>query len=426
MNRSMLPVLFLLLAGFADAQAQPQDHLQAGAAALGKGDLAGAQANLEEAARLSPNDANVWLLLAQTYARQNNQKSALAAAQKAEALGAEDPRVLQGLANLYAGPIPDPPKAASLGARYAERRPEDRTAWRRLAGYCLANGLPDQAVEAATRGLKSDNSAELHGLLGRAYVARKEWDKAVAELAEAVKLSPYDEEAHFRLAQAYLVQQDFVGATTVLENARKIFDKSPQIELALGVAYYGLRAFPAAVDQFLKTIQLAPDVPQPYVFLGRILEQAAGRLPEVTRRFAEFQARNPKNPLGYVLHAKGIIVQLPPAEYTPEAQTALELLQKALALKEDDAEAHYLIGVLLERKGELGDAVAHLERSIALNPKDPAPHYRLARVYARLGRTGDSERERALHEKLSEDQNATDRRGVASPPPRPPSPAVVK
>jgi tetratricopeptide (TPR) repeat protein len=400
----------LFLAFPAGLPAQPQDHLQAGITALDKGDLAAAQSNFEAAVRTAPNDARAWLLLAQAHAKRGNQASALAAAHKAEALGAQDPAILQGLANLYSGPIPDPVKAAALGARYAERKPEDRTAWRRLAAFCLATGQPDRAVEAATRGLTVDNSAELHGLLGQAYTERKEWDKAGAELAQAVKLNPYDEDTHFRLAQLYLLQQDFVTAVTVLENARKTFDKSPQIELALGVAYYGQRVFPQAVDQFLRTIRLAPDLPQPYIFLGRIMEHAGDRLPELTQRFSEFETRNPKNPLGRVLHAKGIIAQLRPEGYPPEAQAALELLQQALALQEADAEAHYLLGVVLERKGDFGSAAAHLERSIALNAKDPAPHYRLARVYARLGRADDSKRERALHEKLSESETAPDRR----------------
>jgi len=419
----MLAALLLLLAVCAGAFAQPTDRVQAGIAAFNKGDLAGAQENLEEATRLAPDDANAWLLLAQIYAKRKNQAAAREAAGKAETLGAANPVILQGLANLYSSLIPDPVKAAAMGARYAERAPDDTTAWRRLTAFCLSTGQPERAIEAGTMGLKVDHSAALHGLLGRAYVERKQWPQAGAEFAEAVKLDPYDEDLHFRLAQVYLLQQDWVTAVTVLENARKYFDKSAQIELAFGVAYYGEREFPKAVAEFLRTIQLAPEVVQPYVFLGRILEHAGDRLPEVTARFAEYQARNPKEPLGYVLHAKGIIAQLPPGGKPPEAQTALDLLQQALALKEDDAEAHYLAGILLERQGEFAKAATHLERSIALNGSDPAPHFRLARVYARLGRKEDSERERELHEKLSNDVNAPDSRGTVSGPPRSPAPA---
>jgi tetratricopeptide (TPR) repeat protein len=144
----------------------------------------------------------------------------------------------------------------------------------------------------------------------------------------------------------------------------------------------------------------------------------------VSARFAELEARDPKNPLGPVLRAKALVQQLPPADYPPEAQTALELLEKALALDEKHAEAHHLIGIVLERKGELDEAAKHLERSIELNSQDPAPHYRLARVYTRLGRVEDAERERRLHEKLSEDVAVVDHRGTAVE--RRPGAAVAK
>ena len=130
----------------------------------------------------------------------------------------------------------------------------------------------------------------------------------------------------------------------------------------------------------------------------------------MTRRFAEFETSHPTEPLGYLLHAKAIMAQSPTLDDSPEMATALELVRKALAIEENSAEAHYLAGVLMERKGDWNDAVIHLERSIALNAKDAAPHYRLARVYARLGRKADSERERALHEKLSEADTGSDRR----------------
>ena len=401
----MIVLLFLLWAVPA-APAQSNARIQEGVAALERNDLAAAQTAFEKATRLAPKDAGAWLLLAQTYARRKNLPPAVAAARKAEAFGGSDPRILQGLANFYSTSSPDFPKAAELGARYAERAPEDKTAWRRLASFCLEAGLVDRAIAAGTRGLSVDDGAELHSILGNAYARRGDWSNAAAQMSSALKLNPYDEAAHFQLAQMFLKQQDFASAVDVLQNARKIFDKSAQIELALGVAFYGQRKFTEAVDQFLRTIQLAPDVPQPYVFLGRILDHANERLPEVAARFAEFEARNPDSYLGYQLHAKAIVAQLPATGFPAEALAALDLVQKSLAKKEDEAESHYLAVMLLDRKREFGQAATQFERSINLTAKDSAVHYRLARVYERLGRKEEAEQQRALHQKLSEEEKA--------------------
>ena len=415
MKRCFRLALLVLLAGTAVASAY-QNPLQEGTAALDSGDLAKAQVKFEEATRLAPDHAGAWLLLAETYAKQKNSAAALEAAGKAEKLGGADVAILLGLAHFYTDLQPDAAKAASLGARYAELRPQDTTAWRRVAALYLVIGDAGHAIAAGQRAVAADDSAESHGILAKSYAARNDWTGVVAELKRVLQLRPYDEQSYFLLSQAYLMQQDFPSAITVLEDGRKTFDKSPQIELSLGVAYYGARNFQGAVDQFLKTMDLEPDLPQPYVFLGKILEHTGDRLAEVTRRFAAFQARNPDNPLGYVLHAKAVVGQLPPGGFPPEAAAAVEMLQKAIALREDNAEAHYLLGVLLERKEDYAAAAPHLERSIALNPKDPAPHYRLARVYLRLGRKEDSAEQRRIHEKLSEEEGAPVGRGTPEQP----------
>ena len=258
----------------------------------------------------------MWL--AQTRAKLGNLKTAQDAAAQAEKFGAKDPAILQALANFYGSALRDLPHAAAFGERYAEIAPaEDTTAWRRVAALYLAIGKPDQAIDAGLRGKAKDASPELHVVLAKAYTERKEWPKANAEFADAIKLDPYEENTRFLAAQARLLRQDFTGAEQILLDAHKVFDKSPQFELTLGVTYYGERNFSKAVDQFLLAMKLAPDMPQPYAFLGRILEHAGPRLAEATERFASSEQRNPKDPLGYLLHSKAIIAQLPSATGFP-------------------------------------------------------------------------------------------------------------
>lgn len=407
----MLVVFVLLCFAPSGSSQQVDSRIQEGLAALDSGNLTGARLSFEQATRLDPKHAGAWLLLAQTFAKQSAPDLAIAAARKAEMFGGGDPAILQGLANFYGSLVPDLPKAAEMGARYAETNPNDVTAWRRVAGLYLSIGKLEQAIAAGVRGLRADPGPELRVILGRAYTERKQWADAATELSEAVRLDPYNEDAHFRLSQVYLLQQDFPRAIGVLENARKTFDKSPQIELALGVAYYGARQFPQAVNQFLKTAALAPGLPQPYYFLGRMMDHLADRLPEVTERVAAFEAQNPRSYLGPLLHAKLLMAELPPSGFGEQAAAALALVEKSLALREDDADAQHQAGVLLERKGEFAAAAAHLERSIALNDKDPAPHFGLARVYERLGRKSEAEQQRALHASLSGEEKA----GASSP-----------
>jgi tetratricopeptide (TPR) repeat protein len=362
-------VLSLLLA-FAAAP-QFQSLIQEGLAALQEKDLATAQTRFEQATALEPESAPAWYLLAQTYAGNDNLTAAFDAAGKAVEFAGSDATILFNVALFY-----------------------------------LNAGQPEPSIAAADRALALENSTDVRMLLGRAHAARQDWPNAIVHYQEAQRLSPYSDEVLFKLAQTYLLMQDFPKAIAVLEEGRKTFMGVAQLELALGIAYYGQRRFSDAVDSFLAVMRMAPEVAQPYYFVGKMLEHASDRLPEITEQAINFEKIAPQSPLGYVLHARTIMRQLPPSQYPAEAARAQALLEKALEIKEDQPDAHYLMGTLLERKKDYETAVTHLERSIELDATALEPHFRLAVVYNRLGRKEDAARERALHEKLSEEEGS--------------------
>lgn len=271
-----------------------------------------------------------------------------------------------------------------------------------LSAGCIfgSDTASQKAVIAALAALKNDDSAENHNRLGKAYEANGQTDKAVIELQEAIRKNEYQESYYFDLANVLLRHQNFDAAIQVLESSRRIFAKSAQLELALGVAYYGQRRFAEAVDTFLRTIVIAPGVPQPYVFLGRILEHADKRLPEIVDWFHARAIALPKDFMAQFLFGKALAAQ---GEQLAEAETSL---RASIALKEDFWESHYELGLILEKARKFEESARELERSAALNPAAPTPHYRLARVYDRLGRSEDAARERALHEKLTAEEKA--------------------
>jgi len=106
----MIWLFFLLLSDPVLFQARMNE----GIAALDRGDLRKAQANFEAATKLA-DDPGAWMMLAQTLARENESRRAREAADKAEALGATNPRILQALVNFHTALVPDLRKAASVG-----------------------------------------------------------------------------------------------------------------------------------------------------------------------------------------------------------------------------------------------------------------------------------------------------------------------
>ena len=123
----------------------------------------------------------------------------------------------------------------------------------RAVSFYLQAGQPKPAIELAGKALAKEKRADLHNLLGKAYEADGQFDKTIVELQKAIQLAPREEAYVFDLAYVLLVHQNFDVAIQLLESARKIFAQSAQLELALGIAYYGQRRFPEAVDAFLRT-----------------------------------------------------------------------------------------------------------------------------------------------------------------------------
>lgn len=309
------------------------DSFRAGLLALQHGDLAAAQSNLEEARRLAPRDGRVWVALSQTYWKQHKNAEAEAAAGHAAALAPEDPAVLQGL-TIYYAETGRTVRAAQAAAKFAAKVPTDAGARQRA------------------------------------------------------------EDLYFAAAKPLLDAQKFADAQSVLQDAVTRLPGSAQLQLALGVACYGLRRFNDAADAFLRTIEIAPDTEQPYEFLGRFLDQIPDRLPQVTGRFAAYQAAHPDSAEACLLRAKVLDQQ------SIEPETALRLLQRSIALRDGDASAHLELGALLDRLQRFADAVPEFERAVALAPGDPSAHYRLARDYDRIGKHEAARAERAKHAAL--------------------------
>jgi len=327
-------IALLLMLAAAPSFEQP---FRNGLLALQRNDLAAARTNLEDASRLAPGNGRIWVALSQTYWKLKDNSKADAAAAKAEKLGAADPAVLSALV-IYYNETGHGLEAADTQARYAALVPQDPSARQRA------------------------------------------------------------EQLYFDLSQPLLQKGDFGAAVTILQNGADHLKDSAQIQLALGVACYGLRRFDDAAAAFLRTIAIDPAIEQPYTFLGKFLDQIPGRLPEVTKIFAAYATANPTKATGYFLQAKAMNAQ------AIDPDGARRLLEKALSIDDHDAATHFELGNALERLQSYPDAAREFEKAAVLTPNDPAVHYRLSRVYDRLGRTEAAQAEREKHAVLEKAQ----------------------
>jgi len=126
---------------------------------------------------------------------------------------------------------------------------------------------------------------------------------------------------------------------------------------------------------------------------ARALEQHRGaRLAEAERGYRAILQRDPRH--ADSLHMLGVI-----ALQTRNFASALELVERAAALRPDAAGCRNTLGQILERLGREDDAVRCYEAAIELDPGDPEAYNNLGYLRARQDRLPDAE---ALYRKAIE------------------------
>lgn len=238
--------------------------------------------------------------------------------------------------------------------------------------------------------------------LAETYLRLSEPQKAEISAEKAGKLAAGNQVVghalsmfYFEYAQQLLRKEDFTHAAEILNTSLQADPNNARLVLALGVARYGQRRFDDAIAQFLQVIAIDPTIEQPYVFLGRILDQAGPHLPEIIKDYEAWAAKNPTDAKAQLLWAKALLAS------DGHDVKAEALLRRSITLDPNDWESHYELGVLLAGKRQYQEAAAEFTRSIELDPKRAMTHYHLARVFERLGESERAKAEREIHQRLT-------------------------
>ena len=120
--------------------------------------------------------------------------------------------------------------------------------------------------------------------LGVAYGQAEEYDLAMAELVEAIKLNPENQDnlsarANYHLGLVLLAIDRAGLAVNALREALRLGWKDAAVHLALGQALTGQGKFEEAIAQYDEALRLAPSAIEAHAGLGLALE-GFGRVDE--------------------------------------------------------------------------------------------------------------------------------------------------
>jgi tetratricopeptide (TPR) repeat protein len=177
----------------------------------------------------------------------------------------------------------------------------------------------------------------LHLDLGEALLQKHDLPGAIAQFREAVHLSPGDATARSALGEALLQQGDAEGALGEYRAAAKLDDTNPTYHFALGDALLKTRDFQATLAEWLRGLQIMPQLSS--------VQHAA---------------------LGNFLFRRG------------DLNGSIEQYRKAVQLSPEDVQIHTGLAAAYARKGDAGAEIDQYREIARLSPKDLANHNRLA------------------------------------------------
>jgi tetratricopeptide (TPR) repeat protein len=226
-----------------------------------------------------------------------------------------------------------------------------------------------------------DNLAQSHQILGRALLKLNRDQEARKEFEAAVDLDPTFPNG-YDLAVACLDLNDEKCAAQIFEEMEKSFGDTAEIHLAFGRAYGDSDFQPRAVAEFRRAIEENPHLPGAHYLLAAVLLATGDDESHVGGAEAELRkelAISPNDSMSYTALGK---IAATHHNY-PEAEANLK---KAISLGSKNPDAYLYLGQVYFSTNRSAEAESALRECIRLTTDVSRNRYQVQRAHFLLGR----------------------------------------
>ena len=346
----VLAIGTFLCSGMAQTSGQPEavkQHLEAGAAALQRGDVVGAESQFHEVVAAAPTLPDGYLGLGMAQLREGKPEDGGHALEHAAQLNPRLPGV-----HLFLG----------------------------IAQY--QSGQPEQAIRSLRTELDlQPSNIEALTWMGIIQLDTGHPEEAASSLDQAVALDPKNKEALYYSARAHRLL-----AEAAYKKLYALDPDSALLHRALAETFAEGGNPEKAIDEYEAALRKDPKDPDLYEALGD-QNQKLGRVDAAMKAYEQALQLHPNSPVA--LYNLGMI-----QVKTGRAATGVPLLRRAVEAHAMPAPTDFYLGLGLAELGQNEEAAHWLELALQSSPSpfiEQSTYYQLARVYQRLNRKTDAE-----------------------------------
>lgn len=238
-------------------------------------------------------------------------------------------------------------------------RGSDTTYWYRGYSY-VELGRQEEGFQDYCKSLEFEEHGEVHYNLALIYDERREYEKALDELNQAVALGPDDSPNHTVRARVFYTLRQYEQAVSDGLQSIELGAPTKNTYLTLGDAYRELKEFDKAIESYNKVLKL-----------------------------------DSKN--STAMNKRGVAF-----ERMGQDKQALTEYRRAAKMDPSEPAYHANEAEMLRRAGRFKEAVTSCNRALKANPKYRRAYWIRAKAYEGQGQTAKAERDRETYKAMEE------------------------
>jgi tetratricopeptide (TPR) repeat protein len=338
---------------------------------------------LQHVLRLRGSDPTSHAMLAVLFCKRGDCASAVQHFEKSGSLLDSQPSALQQYGACLVR-LKQLDKAISVFARLVSMDSAESNARHYLATVQLMAERPKDAIETLAPLLQAnDPNAKTLQLAAAAYEGSGDTPQAVRLLRQAIVSDPRNLDLYLDFANISMDHQSSEVGIAMINSGLAVQPDAAPLYVARGVLYVQLAQYDQAEADFDKADALDPRQALGSAALG--LEAVQKNDPD--RALATVRSKLAKRPNdAYLLYLQAdILNQKGPEIGSPEFQSALRSLKKAVSLQPGLTPAHDLLAKLYLQAGQNREAIEQSRKALSIDPKDQAAVYHLIQGLRKTG-----------------------------------------